>query len=192
MLNYLNHKGTVILTTPRLILRRFTVDDAQAMYNNWATDEKVTRFLAWEIHESIEKTREILTQWVDEYDSLEYYHWGIEYMHDGNIMIIGGINLHGVSNKSWRAELGYNIGSKWWNKGIMTEAAKAVLEFGFNEVGFNKICALHDTENVGSGRVMQKIGMIREGHFHKHSRRKDGSWGDIGFYSILKENWDNK
>jgi len=184
----LNHKGTVRLITPRLVLRRFTVDDAQEMYDNWAADENVTKYLAWNVHESAEKTKEILTQWVDEYDSPEYYHWGIEYIPDGNILI-GGINLHAVSNKSWRAELGYNIGSKWWNKGIMSEAARAVLDFAFNEICFNKICALHDTENIGSGRVMQKIGMVREGHFIRHSRRKDGSWGDADHYSILNNNY---
>ena len=181
----LTHKGTLILKTPRLILRRFKTDDAQMMYDNWATDEKVTRFLAWEVHESVEKTKEILTQWVDEYDSLEYYHWAIEYEN----MPVGGINLHAISNKSWRGDLGYNIGSKWWNLGLMTEAARAVVDFAFGEIGMNKVCAWHDTENIGSGRVMQKIGMIREGHFFKHSRRKDGSWGDSDCYSILRENW---
>ena len=184
----LTHKGTLTLKTPRLALRRFTADDAQMMYDNWAKDENVPRFLSWKIHESVEQTREILTQWAGEYDSPEYYHWAIQYIPDNTI--VGGINLHGVSNKSWRAELGYNLGSKWWNKSIMTEAAGAVLKFAFDEIGFNKICAMHDTENVGSGRVMQKIGMIREGRFYKHSRRKDGTWGDIDYYGILKENWE--
>ena len=184
----LTHKGTVTLTTDRLVLRRFEIDDAQAMYDNWTTDEKVTKFMTWDIHESVEKTRELLTQWVSQYENLEYYKWVIEYIPENNI-IIGDINLHAVSNQSWRADLGYNIGSKWWNKGIMTEAAYAVVEYAFNEIGMNKICAAHDTENIGSGRVMQKIGMVLEGHFYKDSRRKDGSWRDTDWYGILKENW---
>jgi len=179
------HKGTITLLTPRLILRRFKPDDAQAMYDNWATDEKVPKFLSWNIHESVEETKDLIIKWVAEYDNLECYHWVIEYEND----IVGAINLHAVSNKSWRAELGYNIGSRWWNKGIMTEAVRAVLKFAFNEIGFNKICALYDTENVGSGKVMQKAGMVCEGHFYKHTRRKDDSWGDTDFYSILKDNW---
>jgi len=60
----LTHKGTVTLTTDRLVFRRFEIDDAQAMYDNWTTDEKVTKFMTWDIHESVEKTRELLTQWV--------------------------------------------------------------------------------------------------------------------------------
>ena len=185
----LTHKGTVILTTPRLILRRFKTDDAQAMYDNWASDEKVPKFLAWDIHKSVEETRELLTKWVAEYENPEYYHWVIDYKDENTI--VGAINLHAVSNKSWRAEMGYNIGSKWWNKSLMTEAVHAVLEFAFNEIGMNKICASHDTENAGSGKVMQKNGMVREGHFHKHSRRKDGTWGDTDFYGILRDNWSN-
>ena len=184
----LTHKGTVTLTTERLILRRFTEGDAQAMYDNWAADEKVPKFLAWNLHESVEFTRELLTQWVADYGNPECYHWVIGY--EGTV--IGSINLHAISNKSLRAELGYCVGSKWWNMGIMTEAARAVLSFAFSEVGMNKVCALHDTENVGSGRVMQKLGMIREGHFHKHSLRKDGAWGNTDFYGILKENWREK
>lgn len=180
----LTHKGTATLNTQRLILRRLTTDDAQAMYENWATDEKVTKYLSWNIHESVESTRELLVKWIAEYDNPEYYHWGIEYENT----IVGTINLHAVSNKSLRCEMGYCIGSKWWGKGIMTEAVHAVLTFAFNEIGMNKVCALHDAENIGSGRVMQKNGMICEGRFKKHSLRKDGSWGDINFYSILKDN----
>ena len=179
------HKGTITLTTPRLILRRFNLDDAPAMYDNWATDENVTKFLSWNIHESVEETKGLITKWIAEYDNPECYHWAIKYENN----IIGAINLHAVSNKSWRAELGYGMGSRWWNKGIITEAVRAVLGFAFNEIGFNKICALYDTENVSSGKVMQKVGMVREGHFYKHTRRKDGTWGDTDFYSILKDNW---
>ena len=183
----LTHKGTVTLTTPRLILRRFKPDDAGAMYNNWATDEKVPKFLSWNIHESVEETKGLVAKWVAEYDNPECYHWVIEYENT----IVGAINLHAVSNKSWRAELGYSMGSRWWNRGIMTEAVRAVLKFAFDEIGFNKICALHDTENAGSGKVMQKAGMVREGHFCKHTRRKDGSWGDTDFYGIWNNNGIN-
>ena len=56
----LTHRGTVILTTDRLILRRFTVDDAQAMYDHWATDEKTTKYMAWDVHDSVDTTRDLL------------------------------------------------------------------------------------------------------------------------------------
>lgn len=184
----LTHKGTVTLNTQRLILRRLTIDDAQAMYDNWATDEKVNKYLSWNLHASVEATKELLTKWIAEYENPEQYCWVIEY----DNTIIGTIGLHAISNKSLHCDMGYCIGSKWWGKGIVTEAARAVIKFAFNEIGMNKVCALHDTENIGSGRVMEKNGMIREGCFRKHSLRRDGTWGDTNFYSILKDNWIEK
>ena len=178
----LNHKGTVTLKTGRLVLRRFAMEDAQAMYDNWASDELVPRFLSWEPHASIDVSKDVLSKWIPEYEKPDHYQWLIEF---GGIPV-GGLNLHAISEKSLRAEMGYSIGSRWWGRGITAEAAAAVLRFAFEEVGFNKICALHDTGNPGSGRVMQKAGMIREGHFVKHSLRKDGTWGDVDFYSIWR------
>ena len=181
----LTHKGTVPLTTPRLVLRRLTVDDAQAMYDNWATDENTTKYLIWDVHESIEATRELLTKWVPEYDKAEYYHWVIQY--DGTI--VGTINFHAIANKEEHIELGYCIGSKWWNKGIVTEAVSALLQFAFEELNANKVCALHDTENISSGRVMQKNGMKQEGLLREHKLRRDGTRGDLACYAILKREW---
>ena len=181
----LTHKGTVTLSTPRLILRRITVDDAQNMYNNWASDEKVPIYLTWDVHKSVEETRGLLEKWMPEYDNPMYYHWVIEY----HGTIVGTINLHDVQDKPERCELGYCIGSKWWNSGIMTEAAGAVIRFAFKEMNANKVCAIHDTDNMASGMVMQKNGMKREGLLLEHKLRKDGTRGDFAYYAILKREW---
>jgi len=181
----LTHKGTLTLTTPRLTLRRLTVDDAPAMYENWASDEKVTKYLSWDIHESVEATSELLTKWVTEYKKPKYYHWVIEF----NGTIIGTINFHAISDKDEHCEMGYCIGSKWWNKGFVTEAAAEIIRFAFEELNANKICALHDTDNIASGRIMQKNGMKLEGLLRKHKMRKDGTRGDLAYYSILKDEW---
>ena len=183
----IKHKGTVTINTPRLVLRRLTEEDAQNMYNNWASDEKVPKYLSWNIHESVETTRELLATWVAEYEKPEHYQWVIEY--DG--AIVGTVGLHAVSDKHERCEMGYNIGSKWWNKGIVTEAVGAVINFVFTELNMNKVCALHDTENIGSGRVMQKNGMKQEGLLYEHSVRKDGTRGNLAYYAIIKSEWKN-
>ena len=73
----LHHAGTQILKTKRLVLRPFSLDDAQAMYDNWASDPQVTRFMNWSTHESIEVTRTILAEWVPQYQDPSYYHWCI-------------------------------------------------------------------------------------------------------------------
>ena len=69
----MNHKGTVTLETNRLILRRFRLDDAQAMYDNWASDPEVTKFLTWPVHGSVEISRFILQSWVDAYSEKDAY-----------------------------------------------------------------------------------------------------------------------
>lgn len=73
----MEHKGTVTLETPRLILRRLTLADAEPMYRNWASDSGVTKFLTWPTHSSVEVTKQILALWASHYEELNYYQWGI-------------------------------------------------------------------------------------------------------------------
>ncbi|MHB1484893.1 MAG: GNAT family N-acetyltransferase [Saccharofermentanales bacterium] len=181
----LTHKGTITLITPRLKLRRFTIDDAQAMYDNWATDEKTTKYLSWEPYTEIEKLKEFLGKCIENYENPECYHWTIEFQGE----IVGTINLHDIENRKEICELGYCIGSKWWNMGIMTEAAKAVIDFAFSELNANKVCGLYDVDNVASGKVMQKCEMKLEGVLREESLRKDGTRNDMAFYGILKSEW---
>ena len=182
----LTHKGTVTLTTERLILRRLAIDDVPAMFRNYATDEKMIKYLSWEPYTDIEKLREFVARQISEYERPDFYVWAI--IMEGEF--IGTINLHDISDKSERCELGYTVISKCWNKGIMTEAVAEVIRFAFEELNANRVCGLHDMENAASGRVMQKNGMIREGLLREHSMRKDGTRGDLVYYAILKSEWD--
>ncbi|WP_294276605.1 GNAT family N-acetyltransferase [uncultured Chryseobacterium sp.] len=97
--------------------------------------------------------------------------------------IIGAIGLH--DQGSDKAELGYWMAKAFWNQGFITEAAKAVVEFGFNELKFNKIYATHFLHNPSSGKVMQKIGMELEAVLKQHLK-KEGKYYDIPMYSIFK------
>ena len=73
------HQGTQVLTTARLTLRPFTMDDAPAMYSNWASDPEVTKFLMWPPHTSIEVSEAVLADWVPRYTEPDYYPWAIVY-----------------------------------------------------------------------------------------------------------------
>ncbi len=101
--------------------------------------------------------------------------------------LCGAIGLRPES-QHLRAEIGYWLGVPYWNRGIMTEAAAAVLDYGFSELGLNRIFAGHFTRNPASGRVMQKIGMTFEGVLREHFRKGDG-FEDAANYSILREEW---
>lgn len=101
---------------------------------------------------------------------------------DGHI--IGAIGLHDRDDD--KAELGYWIGIPYWNKGYVTEAAKAIVDFGFKELGFNKIFATHLPHNPASGKIMEKIGMEQEAVL-KQETKKDGEYFDLIMYSIFKD-----
>ena len=177
----LTHKGTVPLTTQRLRLRRFRPEDAQAMYTNWASDPEVTRYLTWAPHVSPDATRELLEDWTAKYEDPTYYNWVIEL--DG--AQIGNVSVVRFDERSLHAELGYCMGKRWWNKGIMTEAVREVTRFLFGEVGFHKLKIRHLVKNPGSGRVAQKCGFTREGILLEEYL-SDGEFMDIAVYGKLK------
>lgn len=157
----LSHKGTQTINTERLLLRRFEFTDANDMFNNWANDYEVTKFLAWKSHENIEITKEIVKQWINEYENNNTYNWAIELKEIGEV--IGGISLVKLDEKNYSCEIGYCMTRKHWGKGIMSESLKAVIDYLFLEVGFNRIVAKHDTNNIASGKVMLKSRMQYEG-----------------------------
>ena len=176
----MNHLGTKTIETERLILRKFTIEDAPAMYANWASDPVVTKYLTWQPHESVDITRMIITEWVASYEREDYYQWAIELKGFG---IIGSIGVVDICESAKEAELGYCIGRSYWGKGIMPEAVKAVLGFLFDKVGFRRITAKHDIENPNSGRVMEKAGMKYEGTLRQAGHNNRGIV-DIVSYSI--------
>lgn len=178
--------GTRTLETDRLTLRRYTVADAEAMYANWASDDVVTEYLTWPTHPDSEVTRVVLETWVEQYEEDGFYNWGIVY--DGTV--IGNIAVVNASENDERAEIGYCIGRAWWGKGIMTEALGAVMDFLFGEVGLHRIFLRYDVANIGSGRVMEKNGLTREGTLRDEHKRKDGSFGDMAVYGILRHEWE--
>jgi ribosomal-protein-alanine N-acetyltransferase len=88
-------------------------------------------------------------------------------------------------------ELAYELGQKWWNQGLMTEAVKTVINFFFNEVRFNRIYAGHASGNPASGKVMQKCGMIYEGTMRRACKNNNGVFDNV-CYAIIAEDYFNK
>ncbi len=181
----LTHKGTQTLLTPRLTLRKFTVDDADAMFHNWANDEKVTRYLTWCPHETPTLTKQLLELWCADYEKSNTYNWGIEY----NRTLIGNISVVQIDERSEWVGLGYCMGYAYWNQGIMPEAAKAVIDFLFSEIGVNRIGISHAVKNPASGRVAQKCGLTFEGTKHEYFKTVTGEYLDISEYGITKKEW---
>lgn len=186
MMPPLRHRGTKTIKTERLTLRKFVKEDYIDMYK-WASNPAVVKYLSYYPHKNPDVTKSILEKWIINYQKPNEYNWAIEF--DGKC--IGNISTVSQDNECFSCHLGWQIDVDFWNKGIMTEAAKAVVNFLFSEVGYDRITSGHDTRNIASGRVMQKIGMKLEGTFRRYCYRKDGSIGDKNYYAILKSDWES-
>ena len=180
----MNHVGTKTLKTQRLTLRKFTLDDANAMFHNWASDPEVTKFITWPAHADEGISRMVIESWVKEYDRDDYYQWAIEFEGEP----IGSISVIYSDAKTCKSEIGYCIGRNWWHRGITSEALAAVIELLFKEVGVNRIQARHDANNPHSGGVMRKCGMKFEGTLRQSDRNNQGIC-DASWYSILRSDY---
>lgn len=177
----MRHAGTQELVTDRLLLRRLLPQDAEMMYENWASDPEVTRFLRWEPHRNALQTVGLLAAWATLYPNPDYYQWAIVEKATGQVF--GSISIFNAAlgapeqKAAWPEldtsggvwEVGYCIGRKWWNKGFTTEALKAVVDYWFRNTDSNLLCCCYAKKNPASGRVMQKAGFVyhHDGIDHK-------------------------
>ncbi len=182
----LNHNGTIKIETERLILRRFTIDDADSMFTNWASDNEICKYMRWTRHVNKEETKEKISSWVAFYSKKSFYQWAITLK--GNDEPIGAIGLFVVNEFDLCGDVGYCISKKSWGQGIATEALRAVLNFAFEIVRFNRIETYHSINNPASGRVMEKSGMIFEGLARQKYKSICG-FENSNMYSILKEDF---
>lgn len=147
-----------ILETPRLRLRPPVIEDAEAMFATYTQDAEVTRYLTWRPHDDIERTREFLRRQAASSRQGTAVPWAIVGKTDDRLL--GSIELRPDGH---RANLGYVLGRPYWGHGLMTEAARAVVEWGLSRPGIHRVWAVCDVDNAASERVLEKVGMLREG-----------------------------
>lgn len=176
--------GTQRIETDRLILRRYKIEDADAMYKNWASDSEVTKFLTWQPHPSVDVSRSIIEDWLKKYSDEKYYQWAIVLKDNGNEPI-GDISVVHMNEDISMVHIGYCLGRAWWRRGIMSEALKAVTDFMFDTVEVNRVESRHDPRNPNSGKVMQKCGMKYEGTLRSADRNNQGIC-DACYYALLR------
>jgi ribosomal-protein-alanine N-acetyltransferase len=183
-----DHIGTQELRTRRLLLRKFRKGDAEMMYRNYTSDPEVTRYLTWPPHASVEVTGQFLDYVLGQYAAENGYSWAIVY--EGEV--VGSISVVNMSLDDECCEVGYCLSRSLWDRGIMTEALKAVLGFLLDTARFNCVSAYHDEANPASGRVMQKAGMSRDGVLRARKKYADGTHHDFVYYSILNSEYREK
>ncbi|MER2063440.1 MAG: GNAT family protein [Alkalibacterium sp.] len=175
-LNMAKHRT---IETERLKLRPVTLADAEDMYE-YASDEETTYYV-FERHSCFNKTEEAIVNYFIK-DPLGKF--GIELK--ASRKLIGTIDLR-VKHEKHRAIMGYVLNKDYQGKGYMTEAAHAVLEHAFLTLNIDCVAALHDERNEASGRVMDRLGMEKEGVMRHVGEWKNGEYFNDVYYSILKQ-----
>ncbi len=173
------------IKTERLLLRRVTADDTKAVFDTFARDPEVTKYLTWEPHEDISVTEEIMQYWLKEYKKDNCYRYVLERLSDNAFM--GMIDVVGFHHGN-EPIIGYCMGKIYWNNGYMTEAFHSVLDRLFSD-GYDTVLIEAAADNIGSNRVIQKNG------FRLISWREDALSESkpepvtINTYRLRREEW---
>lgn len=174
-------QNAIELNSARLLLRRFEESDCDRI-ESLLNDKEIasnTQSIAYPYPQG--EAQRWIAKHRDFYRNGDAYHLAIQLK--SNEHLIGAIGLE-VNKEDHNAELGYWLGREYWNQGFVTEAARRMVEFGFETLGLYRITSHHLTRNPASGRVMEKIGMTKEGTRRGHVR-KWGVFEDVELYGML-------
>ena len=176
------------LQTDRLILRSLHFTDAPALFDYFSRDE-VTEFYDLPTFQSIDEARELLLAWQERYQQDNAIRWAIAFIERPD-QLIGTCGFHNFSTENARAEIGYELHPDFWQSGIMTEAVKAIIPFGFNAFNLHRIEAFIDPSNISSRRLLTKVGLQSEGILRDYFFEKE-KFVDAEIFSLLKRDFIN-
>lgn len=172
------------LETPRLILRDFKKSDLKAVHA-YSSLEEVARYLVWGPN-TLAQSKEAIEGFLDDQRAQPREIFDLAVTLKPKRELIGGAGLRVIDRDNLTGELGYTLHPDYWGYGLAVEASRALLEAGFNALGLQRIVALCDQRNKASARVMERLGMRREGVF-RGSKNIHGYWRDEYLYAILAE-----
>lgn len=182
----LTHIGTQTIETERLILRRFSLSDADSMLENWIADEKIQSMYSEPVYTTKEAVEELLNNYIGSYKKEDYYRWAIVLKETG--VCIGQIAYFLIDSKNHFAEIEYCIGSAFQCKGYATEATKAIIHYGFKKMNLHKVQICTKEINVPSKRVIEKCGFTYEGTLRDYFYRNGEYIGRL-YFSMLRNEY---
>lgn len=180
----LTHVGTKTIETERLTLRRFKYEDWDSMLNNWTGDEAVQSMYSEPTYTTKEAVTELLDKYIGSYEKEDYYRWAVTLKNSDEC--IGQIAYFLVDSKNHFAEIEYCIGKKFQCKGYATEATKAVIAYGFDEINLHKVQICTKTINKPSKRVIEKCGFTYEGTLRDYFYMNGEYVGRL-YFSLLRD-----
>ncbi|WP_353625698.1 GNAT family N-acetyltransferase [Bacillus sp. JCM 19041] len=170
-----------------MYLRKFTDADSQTVFDHWLSDSRVSDNRVSAPHQSVSETRERVNKIVEGYQKESFCYWAIV-LKERNVLI-GEIDLYDFDRVTENCSVSYSIGFMWWNQGYGTEALKAIIEFGFQQMDIHKIEAAHNIDNPASGRIMSKVGMKQEGIIKHMIRNSKNQYKDCAVWGLLQDEY---
>lgn len=171
------------LETECFVLRQLHLSDAESLFAI-LSDEEVTRFYDDEAFTEVGQAREQIEAWARGFDAQRSIRWGIAQKTDDTI--VGTCGYYGFHTWNSRGSIGYELARPYWRQGIMTEALEAIIGFGFREIGLNRIQAVVMPGNVGSDRLLEKLGFRREGLLREYENWGHKGFVDVTMFSLLR------
>jgi [ribosomal protein S5]-alanine N-acetyltransferase len=147
-----------LIDTERLVLRPPARGDADAVFDGYARDREVVRYLTWRPHRTIADTHEFLDRlrggWVAGTDLT----WALTLRGDDRL-----IGMIGLRPRGFKSDIGYVLAAPYWGRGLMAEAGRAIVDLAFADPAVHRVWAVCDVDNRASARVLEKVGMTLEG-----------------------------
>ena len=174
------------ITTERLVLREFGADDWRAVLE-YQRDPLYLRYYPWEDRSEahVRDFVEIFRGWQTE-QPRRRFQLAIILRKDGRL--IGNCGIRRKLDNDWEADIGYELSPHHWGCGYASEAARAMVDFGFRELGLRRISSWCIADNVASVRVLERLGFLLEGRLRSNEFFK-GRWWDTLLYAVLAEEW---
>jgi [ribosomal protein S5]-alanine N-acetyltransferase len=177
------------LETARLILREFVEEDWERVLE-YQTDPLYLRYYEWtEKDRTPESVQEFVGWFLDQQGEHPRIKFQLAVTLKSNDLLIGNCGVRMDKANAIEAEIGYELDPKHWNHGYATEAAHAIVDFGFSHFGVHRIWANCVADNLGSAHVLEKLGMKLEGRLREKEFYK-GKWWDTLIYGILADEWE--
>ncbi|MEN6645244.1 MAG: GNAT family N-acetyltransferase [Armatimonadia bacterium] len=169
--------------TERLVLRKPRVEDAEAIFEGYAQDPEAVRYLVFTPYSEVEPVREWLRGRIEAWEVGEDLSWVLTYPEEDRCLGMVALRLQGC-----KADVGYVLARAHWGKGLMPEAVRAVVQWALTQPEIYRVWAVCDVDNVGSRRVMEKVGMESEGVLRRWGIHPNVSAEprDAWCYSIVK------
>lgn len=178
-----------VLNTERLILRELQPEDDEAVFAI-RSDYEVTRLNIGSAYTQIDQARQLIESIAGQYRRENELRWAIT-LKGGDDRVIGMCGYNYWARRDFRASIGYDLARAFWGQGIMTEAVSAIIHFGFEHMALNRIEADASIQNIGSIRVLEKLGFQREG-IEREQYFEDGTFHDLLLFALLRRDFKER